>query len=294
MNGNNGSLNVPPDAAAPAAAPVARRRSPLPLAILAAIFIIVPFLAWYGTWFGRALSDEDIRKYLADEKNPRHVQHALSQIVERIQKGDASVKRWYPQIVALSGSPMTEIRQTAAWAMGQDHQSEEFHAALVRLLADKEPIVRRNAATGLVRFKDGSGRPELRSMLQPYAVAAPLAGTIMSVLPEGSQVKMGSLLARIKQGEGQIEEMRSPLSGKIGSIAMREGSMVAVGDTVLSITPDVETVENALIALSYVGTGEDLPVVEPYAQGVEGMPQRIKEEAALTAKAIQSRMDNRP
>jgi HEAT repeats len=290
MSGNNGSQTVTSATTAP---PNARRRSPWPLAILAAIFIVVPFLAWYGTWFGRTLSDEDIGKYLAEEDKPRHVQHALSQIVERIKKGDASVKRWYPQVVALAASPMTEIRQTVAWAMGQDHQSEEFHAALLKLLADQEPIVRRNAATALVRFKDASGRPELRSMLQPYPVAAPHAGTISSVLPEGSQVKMGSLLARIQQGETQLHEMRSPLSGTISSIVKREGATVAVGDTVLSLAPDVETVENALIALAYVGMGEDLPDVQRYTQDMEGMPQRVKEEAALTVKAIESRTGNK-
>lgn len=296
MNGNNGSKSVTPDTAAVATAPppAARRRSPWPLALLAAIFIIAPFLAWYGTWFGRTLSDEDIGKYLAEKDKPRHVQHALSQIVERIQKGDASVKRWYPQVVALVENPMTEIRQTAAWAMGQDHESKEFHAALLRLLADREPIVRRNAATALVRFNDASGRPELLSMLRPHPLDAPFEGTIISVLPEGSQIKMGSLLARIGQGEGQLHEVRSPLSGKISSIAKREGSTVVVGDNILSIAPDVETVENALVALFYVGTVEDLPEVERYAQGMEGMPQRIKEQAALTAKAIQSRTDNRP
>jgi hypothetical protein len=293
MNGNNGSQTVT-SASAATAPPHARRRSPWPLAILAAIFIVVPFLAWYGTWFGRTLSDEDIGKYLAEEDKPRHVQHALSQIVERMQKGDASVKRWYPQVVRLAASPMTEIRQTVAWAMGQDHQSEEFHAALLRLLSDNEPIVRRNAATALVRFNDASGRTELRSMLRPYLVAAPHAGTISSILPEGSQVKMGSLLARIKQGETEMQEMRSPLSGTISSLILREGAAVAVGDTVLSLAPDVETVENALVALAYVGTGEDAHEVERYTQAMEGMPQRIKEEAALTIKAIQSRTGNKP
>ena len=286
MNGNNSQRDPP---VAPAASHIPRRRSPLPLAILAAIFIVVPFLAWYGTWFGRTLSDEDINKYLAEEDKPRHVQHALSQIVERIQRRDASVKRWYPQIVALASSPMTEIRQTVAWTMGQDHQSEEFHAALVRLLTDKEPIVRRNAAMALVRFGDASGRPELLAMLQPHPVAAPFAGTINSVLLEGSSVKMGSLLARIKQGDERLQEVRSPLSGKLSSIVLREGMAVTVGEQVLSITPDVETVENALVALSYVGKREDLSLVERYSQGVEEMPERIKEQAALTAKAIQSR-----
>ena len=45
---------------------------------LAVLFVVATFLAWYFTWFGRELSDADISKYLNDEKNPRHVQHALA------------------------------------------------------------------------------------------------------------------------------------------------------------------------------------------------------------------------
>ncbi len=105
-----------------------RRRVSLPLIILAVLFIIVPFLTWYGTWFGRKLSDEDIATYLADEKNPRRIQHALSRIEERIEGGDPTVKKFYPQVVALTKSPFGEIRKTTAWVMGQDNTSEEFHA----------------------------------------------------------------------------------------------------------------------------------------------------------------------
>ena len=64
--------------------PSSRRPNNFWLIIIAALFIIVPFLTWYLTWFGRALSDEDVATYLADEKNPRHLQHALSQVAERI------------------------------------------------------------------------------------------------------------------------------------------------------------------------------------------------------------------
>src|SRR2546425_6566299 len=145
-----------------------KRRASWPLIILAVLFIIVPFLTWYGTWFGRKLSDEDIATYLADEKNPRHVQHALSRIEERIEGGDPAVKKFYPQVVALTKSPFGEIRKTAAWVMGQDNTSEEFHRALIDLLNDNEPLVRRNAALQLVRFGDASGRPELRAMMQSF------------------------------------------------------------------------------------------------------------------------------
>ena len=154
MNGNNQNDEV----ATPSVSK--RRRASWPLIILAALFIIVPFLTWYGTWFGRELSDDDIAKYLADEKSPRHVQHALLQIEQRMEKHDPNVRKFYPQVIALTGNPVAEIRKTTAWVMGQDPAAEEFHRALISLLTDSEPLVRRNAALQLVRFGDAAGRPE--------------------------------------------------------------------------------------------------------------------------------------
>ena len=90
-----------------------RQRSPWPLIVVAALFIVVPFLTWYLTWFGRGLSDQEIAKYLAEGNNPRHTQHALSRIVDGINRGDPNVKKWYPQIVGLASSPVAEIRKTA-------------------------------------------------------------------------------------------------------------------------------------------------------------------------------------
>src|ERR1043166_5534439 len=118
------------------------RPSNLWLIIVAALFIVVPFLTWYLTWFGRGLSDQELGNYLTDESNPRHIQHALLQVEAKIEKGDPSAKQFYPQIVAASKSQVVEVRKTTAWVMGQDNQSEEFHAALVALLKDDEPLVR--------------------------------------------------------------------------------------------------------------------------------------------------------
>ena len=270
-----------------------RRRSSLPLIILAAIFIVVPFLTWYGTWFGRSLSDAQIDEYLADEKRPRHIQHALSQIEERMSKGDASAKRWYPQIVALSGNAVAELRKTAAYLMGFDNKSEEFHAALLRLLEDSQPSVRRQAALSLVTFKDARGRGELRAMLQPYTVTAQAEGTLGSVLSEGSAVREGTLMARIEQegDAGQTSEVRSPLPGKVSQVAAREGARVAFGDTLFTIAPDSQFVWEALRALYWVGEREDLALVEPYASGAEPVAEQVKQQAAQTAKAIQGRID---
>jgi hypothetical protein len=48
-----------------------------------------------------------------------------------------------------------------------------------------------------------------------------------------------------------------------------------------------------LRALFLVGEAEDLPEVERYAQGVAGMPDQVKQQAAQTAKAIRSRSENK-
>src|SRR5688572_8678796 len=183
-------------------APRPRRPSNIWLIIVASLFIIVPFLTWYFTWFGRSLSDEKIVEYLADEKKPRNIQHALTQIEQLIEKGDPTAKKFYPRILELAKSPTGEVRKTVAWVMGQDNTSEDFHRALLELLKDPEPLVRRNAALQLVRFGDASGRPELRAMLQSFEAKSPINGTIVSILPVGSELRAGALLARIRAAGG--------------------------------------------------------------------------------------------
>jgi hypothetical protein len=288
---NNRSNGSPPSASAIAVPQ--RRRTPLPFIILALLFVVVPFLTWYLTWFGRNLSDQNIGEYLKDEKNVRHVQQALAQIEEKIENGDTGVKRWYPQIIALSGSDVAEIRKTVAWVMGQDNKALEFHQALRKLLEDSHTGVRRNAAVQLVRFGDASGRAELRATLRPYKVVAPTEGTISSVLIEGGDVRENALLVRITNSQNQVEELRSPLPGKLISVTAREGTHVSTGDVILTLAPDPDFVYEALRALLFVGGAEDLPDVERYAQGVEGMPGQVKQQAAQTAKAIRSRSEGK-
>lgn len=290
-NRSNGNQHPAPPAAAVAAQQ--RRRSSWPLITLAALFIIAPFLTWYGTWFGRHLSDAQISEYLAEEKKPRHIQHALAQIEERMVRGDAGAKQWYPQIIALANNPVTEFRKTSAYLMGYDNRSEEFHAALLRLLEDSQPGVRRQAALSLVTFGDKRGRGELRAMLEPYTITASVDGLTGSVVSEGSAVREGTLMARIFSDTGSEagSEVRSPLPGKIKSVAAREGARVRAGDALFVIAPDRQFVWEALRALSLVGEREDLPLVERYASGEEAVPEQFKQQAAQTARAIQARIE---
>ena len=264
-----------------------KRPSNVWLIVVAALFIIVPFLTWYFTWFGRALSDEKVAEYLVDEKHPRNVQHALAQVEERIERKDASVKKFYPQVVTASKSSTAEVRKTAAWVMGQDNTSDEFHRALVDLLKDSEPLVRRNAALQLVSFGDGSGRPEFRAMLEPFEAKSPLAGTVVSLLTPGTHIQTGGLLARIRVASGSAEEFRAPVSGSVASVLVKENDAVANGQTVASIVPDRATVLAALRALAYIGTKDDLAAVEG-SKRMDPSTETVQ-QAVTTEKAIQTR-----
>jgi hypothetical protein len=280
-----GNGDRPGDSDAPAAR---RRRAPWPLAVVAVLFVVVPFLTWYWTWFGRSLSDEEVEKYLV-EGNPRHAQHALSQVAERIERGDASAGRWNAQVVGLASSPSPDVRMTAAWVMGVEHRSGEFRETLARLVKDPEPIVRRNAALALVRFGDERCRPELLAMLRPYTLRAAASGTALTALTTGSRVKRDSLLLRFKSPTGESGEVRSPLPGTVERASVREGGGFESGADLFTLSPDAEQVLDALTGLYFLGEGEELPEVERYARGVEGMPDAVKTKAAQAAEAIKRR-----
>jgi len=282
-NGNNPEVKV-------IIPPVNRIRASGPILILAILFVVASFLTWYLTWFGRGLSDSEITKYLSDYSHPRHVQHALLQVQERIERGDKTASQWYPQIVALAANPETEFRLTSAWVMGSDNTSEDFHNVLRKLLVDQEPIVRRNAALALVRFNDASGHSELTAILNPFAVNAPVNGTLDSSLLKAAPISRGTLLARIREPNNEVVAMRAPLSGSIDSILVATGSTVASGQAVLTIKSDEQSVWEALRALAVVGTPEDLKLIEDCVKGAADSSDRIKQQAALTASAIKSRM----
>lgn len=257
-----------------------------PILSLAILFVGATFLAWYFSWFGRELSDADITTYLADEYKPRHVQHALSLIQKRIERGDSSAKTWYPQLIALSGNQETEFRLTVAWLMGFDNKSAEFHEALLKLLKDQEPIVRRNAALALVRFNDHSGREELLAALKPYPLKAPADGAVTS-LQEGATIARRTLVARVQQGDGKVIEVRSPFPGRINKVLKSNGAQVSRDDEVLNLISDEDSVWEALRGLALVGTKDDLEIVQSYATS-QDVSSRIKEQASLTQKAIRA------
>ena len=266
------------------------RRSLL-LLVLSLLFFLVPFLFWRAVWFGRRLDAAEIDSYLSTEKS-RLVQHALAQVAERIIRGDmqpGDAARWYPRIAAMANHHVTEIRRDAAWVMGQDSNSQEFHRALAFLLHDTEPIVRQNAALALARFGDPGAREEILAMLRPCIIRSPGAGVLSFHLAERDAVTTGTLVARMKAAGRESLEIRSPLPGRVYKRLAADGQRVPPGDAILLISPAPAQVWEALRALVLIGRPEDLPQVEEFARASDeesGVSPNIRQQAVLTAQAI--------
>ena len=252
------------------------------------LIVLLPFLFWWNSWFGRRLSNQQITQYLTDDKHPRHIQHALVQIGERITRQD-SAARWYPELVRLSTHPVEEVRNTDAWVMGQDPSGPGFHEALLKMLQDSSPMVRGNAALSLVRFRDASGRAQIVALLEPVHIVAPFGGHIIDADRPGTAIHQGGIIAKLSYGYQQRTDLRSPISGRIHSLSAPAGASVAAGEQIAIVDPGEEQVWEALRALYIIGRAEDLPAIRPYESESRDIPDRIREQALLTDQAIRSR-----
>src|SRR5689334_16247498 len=199
------------------------------ITLFAVLLVMFPFLFWYSTWFGRKLSDAEIDRYFADTSKPRHAQHALVQLGERISRNQ-DVSRWYPNILAQSNSSSVEIRQTAAWIMGQVRHYAPFHEGLLRLLHDSEPMVRRNAALSLAALGDPRARSELSAMLHPFTITAPTAGAVKYRVKDGEYVNPGTLVARVAG-----TEIRATVPGGVRALDRSDDSNVKAGDPLVTL-----------------------------------------------------------
>jgi biotin carboxyl carrier protein len=252
-------------------------------------FVIMPFLLWYLTTFSRPLTDSDLAIYFHDAAQPRRAQHALSQVADRIMSPIASVresaKPWYPEVIALAGKSSDELRITAAWVMGQDNQSPEFHATLLKMLADPNPMVQRNAALSLVRFGDPAGHDIITSMLSPYTMAAPRDGILAQRLKAGDVINPGTMVGRINVSSEKIE-IRSEVPGTIRQWIAADGSQIHAGQPILFVDPSPEMAWESLRALFLIGRKDDLSSVRTFIGSAGGTPTQIQQQAQLTAQAI--------
>ena len=253
------------------------------------LIVLMPFLFWWNTWFGRHLSDRQLTEYLHDEKKPRHIQHALVQLGDRMSRSDAASSKWYPDLVRLASHPVEEVRNTDAWVMGQDTSGSGFHETLLEMLNDPSPMVRGNAALSLVRFGDATGRPQIVSLLEPAHISAPTGGRIVDSDRPGTAIHQGGLIAKLApSNSGPPSEIRSPIPGRIRSVS-QTGTNVAAGAEIAVIDPGADQVWEALRALYLIGQPEDLAAIRPYERDLPDISNDVRQQAAETEKAILAR-----
>src|SRR6201993_5113951 len=257
------------------------------------LIVLMPFLFWWNTWFGRHLNDQQLTEYLHDDKKPRHIQHALVQLGDRMSHTDAKAKQWYPDLLHLATNPVEEVRNTDAWVMGQDTSGAGFHDALLKMLRDQSPMVRGNAALSLVRFGDASGRLQIVTLLQPVQLTAPVSGRIADSDRPGTAIHQGGLVAKLAPtGSAQTVEIRSPIPGRIRSVA-QTGANVAAGAEIAVVDSGSEQGWEALRALYLVGQPDDLPSIRPYERDVPDVSNDVRQQAQETEKAISTRAASR-
>ena len=253
------------------------------------LIVLMPFLFWWNTWFGRHLSDQQLTEYLHDDKKPRHIQQALVQISERISHKDAAVRRWYPDLERLANDPVEEVRNTDAWVMGQDTSGARFHDTLLKMLSDSSPMVRGNAALSLVRFGDASGRLQIVALLQPAQITTPVDGRVVDADRPGTAIHQGGLLAKVATaGSSAPVEIRSPIPGRIRSVS-QPGANVTAGSEVAVVDPATDQVWEALRALYLVGQVDDLAAIRPYERELPDISNDVRQQALETEKAIEQR-----
>jgi hypothetical protein len=257
------------------------------------LIVLMPFLFWWNTWFGRQLSDRQVSEYLRDEKHPRHIQHALVQLGEHMGRHDAGATPLYPELIRLASHPVEEVRNTDAWVMGQDTSGAGFHETLLKMLNDPSPMVRGNAALSLVRFGDAAGRAQIVALLQPAKIIAPSSGRVTDADKVGTAIHQGGLIAKLQNGE-QTTELRSPISGRIRTLSIAPGTAVSAGAEVATVDPGDEQVWEALRALYLIGQADDLPAIRPYERELPEISDRVRQQAALTEKAIRDRATAHP
>jgi hypothetical protein len=271
------------------------------------LIVLMPFLFWWNTWFGRQLSDKQVSEYLRDEKHPRHIQHALVQLGEHMGRHDAGAQLLYPELVRLASYPVEEIRNTDAWVMGQDTSGAGFHDALLKMLNDSSPMVRGNAALSLVRFGDPAGRPQIVALLQPARILAPVPGRITATDKVGTSIHQGGLIAILQPDryaylseagssppDAPTTELRSPISGRIRTLSVAPGAHVAADAEIATVAPGDEQIWEALRALYLIGRPDDLPAIRPYQRELPEISDRVRKQALLTEKSIHERASSQP
>jgi biotin carboxyl carrier protein len=247
--------------------------------------VLLGWLVWRQTWFGVRLSDDDLAAAMAAEAKPRDVQHAVSEVVRRYDENASHMERWGELLLVASRRPEDAVRNTAAWALGDALRHDPTRTAYVERLrelvkSDPSVLVRRNAAPALAVVNDPTGREVLRSMLEPWVVAAPQAGRVVSIAAVDAALAENAPAARLAADAGDVE-VRTPVPGRVLERRAEEGAAVAKDAPLLVLAADPDHAAQAALALRFVGTRDDLEllgvVAGPHVQARDDVKARARE-----------------
>jgi hypothetical protein len=248
---------------------------------------LVTWLFWRGVTFSARLSDDDLEAALSPAASVRQAEHGLEEVTRRHDENRPGMDRWARHVVEASRRAEIPVRRVAAWSMQWDVARPEYGARLREMIAsDPDPTVRRNAAVSLARARDPAARPVLRSMLEPWVVTAPVAGTIVSVLPPGRRAQLDGMVARIETSGGGRAEASTPVPGQVIEAPVPEGGTVTAGARVATLAPDPDHAFNAAGGLFFVGTADDIPLLEMAAGPHSGLGPRVASQARAAIQAI--------
>ena len=137
-------------------------------------------------------------------------------------------------------------------------------------------------------------------MLQPYLMNAPLAGVLATRLKPGDIVNPGTLVAHIEAAgngdgagkseiAGKTDEVRANVPGTVDHWLVKDGATVSAGQPILALAPNESMAWESLRALFLTGRPEDLPYVNAFVRGADGMSPQVAVQAQATASAIHDR-----
>ena len=262
------------------------------------LIVLMPFLFWWSTWFGRHLTDQQLTEYLHDDKKPRHIQHALVQMGERMGAPNQSqttssretVKRWYPDLLRLANYPVEEVRNTDAWVMGQD----TFGSGLSRNAAEDagRPFAngawKRRSIAGTFRRRH---RPSAdRSVVATGDDQRSRRWSCSRRRPPRHSRSSRWIDWRSWRLRARPRHSRFVLRSPDASARLRRpGANVAAGAEIAVVDPGTDQVWEALRALYLVGQMDDVSAIRPYERDVPDIPDHVRQQAAETEKAIRTR-----
>ena len=102
---------IAPDPNSPNAAPNAERaKTPMAIYGILILTVVVVILSWRSCSYLVPLTDSEVTEYLASDDEAR-IHRALSQVDERIVRGDPDVEQFFPRVVELSEHESAVIRE---------------------------------------------------------------------------------------------------------------------------------------------------------------------------------------